>query len=226
MWIVGGDPNQGHYQTDVWSSIDGIRWDRVVDRVPWGPRALHHTVAFDGYIWVMGGQTMPQFAPAPEGRFGDVWRSRNGFDWERVVEHTPWGPRGLIGGSAVFQNRMWILGGGTYQTPTHSRTYYNDVWSSADGRDWRQHTAAAPWSPRQFHDVAVYDERLWVLEGCDRNGNFGDAWHSPDGVDWFQAPQSTWPARHAASLYVYQDALWMVAGNNMTSDVWRLSRVS
>ena len=26
MWIVGGDPLQGHYQPDVWSSADGKTW--------------------------------------------------------------------------------------------------------------------------------------------------------------------------------------------------------
>ena len=75
MWIVGGDCNQGHYQSDVWNSADGVHWDLVMDRVPWAPRALHHTVAFDGRIWVMGGQTMPEFA----GR-------RRGFP-QRCVEH-------------------------------------------------------------------------------------------------------------------------------------------
>ena len=28
MWILGGDPVQGRYQTDVWSSTDGRQWTR------------------------------------------------------------------------------------------------------------------------------------------------------------------------------------------------------
>ena len=55
MWIIGGDANQGHYQNDVWNSTDGGTW-RQVNRgrpVPWGPRALHHTLVFKGNIWVM-----------------------------------------------------------------------------------------------------------------------------------------------------------------------------
>ena len=47
MWIVGGDPNQGHYQNDVWSSADGKKWDMINDDVAWGPRVLHYTVASD-----------------------------------------------------------------------------------------------------------------------------------------------------------------------------------
>ena len=75
MWIVGGDCNQGHYQNDVWSSADGAHWELANDRVPWGPRVLHYTLAFGGLIWVMGGQTIPNFADADEVFYNDVWSS-------------------------------------------------------------------------------------------------------------------------------------------------------
>ncbi len=225
MWIVGGDAIQRHYQNDVWSSSDGLRWERVTDRVPWGPRVLHHTVAFDDRLWVMGGQTLPQFASAPEAFHNDVWNTRDGRTWTRVLEHAPWEPRGMIGGAVVFKGRMWILGGGTYDTPqVPTRKFYNDVWSSADGLHWQRHVEHAPWCPRQYHEVAVFDGRMWVLEGWNQ-GNRNDVWYSSDGVEWRELPGTPWAPRHAASVFVYDDALWMVAGNNMTSDVWKLVRV-
>ena len=50
-------------QHDVWCSTNGIDWTCVCEEAPWGkphPRTLHMTVAFDGAIWVLGGQTMPK----------------------------------------------------------------------------------------------------------------------------------------------------------------------
>lgn len=224
MWIIGGDAIQRHYQNDVWSSGDGIHWEQVTDRVPWGPRVLHYTVAFKDRIWVMGGQTLPQFAPAKEVFFNDVWSTKDGKDWTRVVEHAPWACRGMIGGAVVFKGRMWILGGGTYDTPqTPARKFYNDVWSTADGVNWERHVKHAPWHPRQYHEVAVFDDRMWVLEGWNL-GNRNDVWYSENGTDWQELPNTPWPPRHAASVFVYDDSLWMVAGNNMTPDVWRLVR--
>jgi hypothetical protein len=130
----------------------------------------------------------------------------------------------MIGGSAVFKDRIWILGGGTYDTPqTPTRKIHNDVWSSADDEHWQRHTAAAPWEPRQYHEVAVFDNRLWVLEGYYKD-NRNDVWYSADGVTWHEVPRTPWKPRHAASVFVYDDALWMVAGNNMESDVWKLRR--
>lgn len=227
IWIVGGDTNQGTYQNDVWNSADGKTWTFVnKDKpVPWGPRALHYTAVFADKIWVIGGQTMPAFAGGGEIFYRDIWTTTDGIDWEQVKPVEPfWPQRGMIGGSAVKDGRIWILGGGTYDTPKiPERKYFNDVWSSADGIHWQEHTKAAPWAARQYHDVAVWDGRLWVMEGYAK-GNRNDVWHSADGEHWTEVPKTAWAPRHAASLYVHDDALWMVAGNNMQSDVWRLKR--
>lgn len=227
MWIVGGDVNQGHYHFDVWNTSDGKTWNYVNKGkpVPWGPRALHYTVVHDDRIWVMGGQTVPQFSPADEIFYRDIWTTKDGVNWEQVQPEEPyWPQRGMIGGSAVFKGRIWILGGGTYDTPKiPTRKFYNDVWSSEDGVHWTRHVENAPWAPRQYHEVAVWDDRLWVLEGYS-GSNRNDVWHSADGENWQEVPNTPWKPRHAASVFVHDDALWMVAGNNMESDVWKLVR--
>ncbi len=229
MWIVGGDVNQGHYHDDVWCSSDGRTWTLVNKgrKVPWGPRALHYTLVFRDKIWVLGGQTMPSFAPADEVFYRDLWTSSEGVSWEKITPQEPyWSRRGMIGGSVVFQDRVWVLGGGTYDTPkTPERRFYNDVWSTADGIHWKRHVEAAPWQPRQYHDVAVFDGRMWVLEGYSNvKGNRNDVWYSADGVNWYELPDTPWAPRHAASVFVHDRALWLVAGNNMASDVWKLER--
>ena len=227
MWIMGGDPIQSHYQNDVWNSADGKTWHCVTNQVPWGPRVLHYTVVFQDKIWIMGGQTLPQFAPEKEIFYRDIWNSADGVNWTKVTPREPyWSERGMIGGSAVFKGRLWILGGGTYDTPkVPERKFFTDVWSTADGVHWERHVEAAPWTIRQYHDVAVFDGRMWVLEGANRiSGNLKDVWYSSDGAHWQELPNTPWNPRHAASVFVHQDALWMVAGNNMEKDVWKLVR--
>ena len=112
----------------------------------------------------------------------------------------------------------------------------NDVWSTKDGVNWELHTESAPWTPRQYHDVAVWDDKLWVMEGCynadairsmdeaEGSWNRNEVWFSEDGVSWEEVPDTPWAPRHAASPFVYDDALWIVAGNNMFPDVWKLVR--
>lgn len=226
LWIVGGDANQGHYQDDVWCSADGVNWECVRTQVPWGPRALHCAVVFQDQLWVYGGQTMPGFAPSEERFYQDVWRSPDGVNWEQVTGAAPWPSRNLTNMGLAFKDRLWILGGGTYETPGRpERVFYNDVWSSPDGVMWEQHLQHAAWEPRQFHDCLVWDDRLWVLEGCRSDcGNRTDVWHSPDGRHWTEVPDTPWLPRHAAGVCVHEGALWLVTGNNLTSDVWRLEK--
>jgi hypothetical protein len=71
--------------------------------------------------------------------------------------------------------------------------------------------------------VAEFDGKMWVMEGYTGGGNAKDVWYSSDGISWTELPNTPWGARHAASVYVYDDALWMVAGNNVVPpDVWKL----
>ena len=46
----------------------------------------------------------------------------------------------------------------------------------------------------------------------------------PPGIGWHELPNTPWKPRHAASVFVHAGSLWMVAGNNMESDVWKLTR--
>eukprot|EP01052_Picozoa_sp_SAG31_P021139 SAG31_NODE_1619_length_7729_cov_2.231193_2_plen_283_part_00 len=181
MWIVGGDCNQGHYQHDVWCSPDGVNWQCVCTDPPWGAplggRVSPITAAFGGYIYVMGGQNMPGSASQyhshsfklpsiPAKYHADCWRSRDGQHWELCADNLPWAPRCMVGGSAVLNGKMYLMGGGTYDVPTHPyRLYFHDVWSSEDGATWECVNTCCPWEARSYHEIAAFDGKLWVLEG-------------------------------------------------------------
>lgn len=221
MWVVGGDPNRGHYQNDVWSSADGVNWTLATDAVPWRDRMGHHVLAFADRLWLMGGEQLTS-TPGVSIMFNDVYSSTDGANWQLVTPNAPWQGRSLICGRAVFRNRMWIMGGGSYAT----RQYVNDVWSSADGVTWDQVAQQAPWSPRLFHSLAVYHDKLWVIAGIDAENVSGlnDVWYSDDGVTWTQLNDTPWEPRHATSVMVRDRQLWIAAGGarSLYNDVWRL----
>jgi len=225
LWVLGGDANQGHYQNDVWNSLNGVDWTKIDDHVPWDDRVLHYTVTFDDKIWVMGGQAMPLFVQGPDVFYRDIWNTTDGTNWTEVIPEEPyWSARGMIGGQAVFNDRMWILGGGRYDTPTKPREYYNDVWSSADGVTWQRHTTDAPWDPRQYHQVLAFDNRLWVMEGYHAPLEMNDVWYSDDGENWYSMPFVPFNPRHASSVFSFGNAMWYVSG--LESWVWKLERSS
>jgi hypothetical protein len=96
--------------------------------------------------------------------------------------------------------------------------------------NWTRVIANAPWQPRIYHDITVYDGRMWVIGGHAGNsdGNLSDVWSSADGVKWTQVPSTPWLARHAASVAVFNGVLWLTGGttdlNGSQDDVWKLDR--
>jgi hypothetical protein len=187
------------------------------------------------------------FPPAPP-PLCDVWRTKDGLRWELMTDDAPWAPRGMItganGGVPVLDGRMWILGGGyvgtggttlstlrydlEQQPRLETRLFHNDVWSSADGREWICHLAdgIAPWPARSYHDTAAWDGKLWVLGGhrgvadhaaeIGTDGNRNDVWYSADGEHWQKLPLTPWSSRHACAIHVHDDALFLAAGNAVT----------
>ena len=162
---VGGD--ERIYFNDVWKSRDGRNWVLLTASAPWAPRAGARVVVKNGYIYLLGGEAGFFCAPPPcePPYFNDVWRSRNGVDWELVTEHAPWPAR--PGHQAVVQkNRIVLFGGfGLSNDPSDPFGSGNpmDVWISANGADWEL-VSESPWnadSPEQIK----YDFDALVLEG-------------------------------------------------------------
>jgi hypothetical protein len=170
-------------------------------------------------MWVVGG--------AKDGRlFNDVWSSENGVDWQLETAEAAWSRRQVFGNLVVHRDRLYLIGGGiTAYQPFRA---YRDVWSSADGREWRRETEQAPWPGRIWSQGVVYRGRLWLMggyQGQPVSRNLNDVWYSTDGRDWREfKTEHIWEPRHELSTYVLNDSLYLVAGNAwpLLNDAWKL----
>ncbi len=197
MWIVGGDPNQGYYQTDVWSSEDGRAWTRTdahaiqprldtngtpfsfADQRPleipqFGLRTAHVTAIFGDHLLVMGGQRIEQFVDpawpgAPGKSFDDVWRSSDGVTFARVPSKGKmWAPRGYVSEAVELDGRLWLVGGGLSEDPTAGR------------------------ARREFYN---------------------DVWSTTDGERWEQAPNaSPFSPRIWHNVKSFDGRIWVING--------------
>jgi hypothetical protein len=158
------------------------------------------------------------------GASNEVWSSCDGRIWEQATDRAGWSPR-LAAGTVAFQGRLWILGGTEDYYFGDDASLKNDVWSSADGQDWRRELERAPWSPRAYHAAVVHDGKIWVLGGGNyvpRYQALNDVWSSSDGVHWERViDHAPWAARLWFSAAVYRDRLWVLGGwSNHPSKNW------
>jgi len=228
MYFMGGWFNgrlPGHSSSNaVWSSTDGVKWDKVTEHAGWTPRISAAVADFKGQMWVLGGNEDYYFGDESTLR-NDVWSSTDGKHWTLVAEHAPWSPR-VYHQSAVLDGKLYVYGGGNY-VPNYLA--YNDVWVTEDGEHWEECTSAAPWPPRIWFSSAVYRDLMWVIGGAHSPSgsweNLGDVWFSKNGKDWTQLKSNvTWKERHEHSVYVHQDKLWVAGGHAkpLSSEVWSL----
>lgn len=218
MYIVGGDGVHTPVR-DVWSSTSGGKWERVAQNTAYPTRVLQQTFSFQDKLWVVGGQTyLNEFTVA----YPDVWNSVDGVSWNRVAPSGP-PPRAMIHGEPVYKGRMWLVAGGLYDEPGRPRRVFNDdVWSSADGVSWRRELEHTPFSPRSFINVAVYDDRMWMLGGFDGSANLADVYYTSDGTNWYEAvTPPNLIGRHAATTWAYKGALYWGIGNvELPEELW------
>ena len=96
----------------------------------------------------------------------------------------------------------------------------------SNGRNWTLVTGHAGFSPRLFHGVSTFDDRLWVIGG---GGNNNDVWSSADGVNWTRETEHAgFSPRHGMAIVVYDNKIWSIGGMYYVSDsmgsIWRDKR--
>lgn len=214
MWIFGGWFNSFEAPPrDIWNSSDGKIWKRVTKDAPWLHSDLPMSIAFKNRMWMMGGWyngRLPGHSASNQ-----VWSSKDGIAWKQETEKAEWTPR-LAAAIVEFKDKMWILGGTENYYFGDQKSLKNDVWSSSDGKKWKQETSDARWSPRAYHQAVVLNDRIYVFGG----GNYvpkyeaaSDVWSSADGVIWRKETDKTpWPPRLWFSAVTYRDHMWVLGG--------------
>ena len=208
LWMVG--------QKRSWTSEDGIKWE-AFDKHDWGERISMAPVTFKETIWVSGGMEY-----ATNKFLNEIWMSRDGKEWERIVEHAEWSPR--KGHSVVeYKNQLWLFGGeirvDQFRAPDK---FINDIWTSSDGIRWTKVMDNAPWEVRGNPQIIVFREKLWLIGGQGHS----DVWNSEDGRVWTKiTDESPWKDRYDYGLMALDDLLWVYGGReenprNAYNDVW------
>lgn len=205
-------------QQDSANTLVNYKWTQVL---PYGngtfpyewkegtfPLGLRPLEAFGGNLWMVTQKW--------------AWSSPDGVKWTRH-DKKDWGER-IYTEYVVFKDKMWMFAGLSYQ----DNVFMNDIWSSANGVDWKQEVQHAPWQSRGGISAVVFKDKLWLMGGSvglmkDRTPNkfMNDIWSSEDGINWKQETVSApWTAREYPSVLVFHDTLYLLGGQG-NDDTWR-----
>ena len=116
MWVMGGSTTT--YANDVYFSSDGHTWTQKTDNAGWSDRNGLESQVYDGKMWVMGGCYGYSGGSLV---LNNVYFSTDGLTWTEATADAGWEARYYFS-SAVYNNKLWVLGGSGHSTD------FNDVW--------------------------------------------------------------------------------------------------
>ena len=189
----GAAPNDGY------ESPDGRIWRRFTHDAGWGARYRAADISHDGFLWRVGGWVEEDGQRVSK---NDVWRSRDGHHWERVLANAPWSPRS--GAQLLsFRDTLWLLGGDPED---------QQLWLTVDGRRWIARTPLG--LPDELpQGFLAHRNAMWIVGRGAWESATNDVWKSVDGTHWQRVTAAAqWPARTGAAFAVLNDRLWIVAG--------------
>ena len=240
-WLVHGSQlivASGDFIDDVWESSDGIRWRQLSRDAQFGRRYTPMGVSAGPLMLLMGGQVDPNEPAYGGGHFryaerdycpgkekcavaglNDVWASRDGINWFEVSSRAPWRGRSLVQGGLFFKGRIYVVGGGL-KAAIHNEaaeTYieFSDVWSSADGREWRLETTDMGFTPRTHTTVVTSPNACYVVGGSVtlQTNVSNEVFFSTDCVHFQPIPDpSPMQRRHAAGVAWFNGSLVVMGG--------------
>jgi hypothetical protein len=174
-------------------------------------------------MWILGGTGNYYFGDAKSVK-NDVWSSADGAEWTLETESAGW-PARAYHQTAVLNDKIYVFGGGNY-VPEYSAL--NDVWSSADGINWRQDVVNDLRMRRYEHQLTAFKGRLWMTAGRDTTyGESRDLLSSADGVTWRTEPAPNWSARTSHAAAAFGDHLYLFGGEGVSfeedreNEFWR-----
>ena len=218
MWLIGGRTANEAHIAEVWSSTDGYNWTEVNPSAAFGARREFVSMVHDGKMWVLGGDA----ADVSGGLTNDVWYSSDGDSWHEATEAASWHARDYFGGvafasGATGSDEMWVLG--HYTGDPRGIPGVEDHHYSTDGSTWSS-VSVSGLPPSSFFPAITFNNAILIVGGYFYTNsawsNSNTIYSSTDGVNWTElsVSGSIWDARRVHSTLVYDDKLWVLAGDS------------
>jgi hypothetical protein len=141
LWILGGEYQDRTYN-DLWSSENGVDWNRVKESVEPSPRANSQIVNLHDTLYLLN---------------HDVWWSTDAIHWKKITDAIVAGQEIFGYQALVWDDQIWLLG------CNRNGRFNSEILVSKNGKDWN--AWQAPWSPRGGVAAVVHHDKIFMTGG-------------------------------------------------------------
>lgn len=196
--------NQTHSQQDdiVFDRKDSsYKWTRVLESADWSKSYNFQMFSIGDTLWVFHSD--------------GNWFSTNGLEWEKSLLNNSINNLAFLD-YVYFKGAMFGLGHFTGNIERY--TLKTDLHITTDFKNWKI-VSQNNLPKRFFYHPFVFQDKLWIIGGEDKNRKYSDIWTSINGIDWIKQKENLpFGYNDGGQFVIFKDKVFM-----FRSDVWSSS---
>ena len=174
-------------------------WTKILDSVGWKKSYNFQMFTVNDTAWTFH----------PDGN----WFSADGINW--IKSTLPNAINNLAFLDYIyFNNAMYGLG--HFEGNIEQFSFSPTIYKTSDFKQWTTLTTTSNLPARFFYYPVVFQNKIWIIGGEDKNTQYADVWNSADAVKWVKQKDSLpFGKRGKSNLVVFNNQLFL-----MDNDIW------
>lgn len=179
-------------------SID-YEWVKYMDSAQWKKTYNYQMMAKGDTLWLLH----------PDG----FWYTTDGSSWQKssltdVVDNQAF--------LDYVEFKGAVYGLGRFSGNIEQFDFSTDIHRTTDFNSWQQLATQSELPERFFYHPFVYNDKIWIIGGEDKNGSYSDSWSSRDAIHWVrEADHLPFGKRSGSQVVSFKNKLYL-----LDSEVW------
>lgn len=174
-------------------------WTKLLDSADWKKSYNFQLFSIRDTLWTFH----------PDGN----WFSTNGTSWAKSKLSNPINNLAFLD-YVLFKDA--VLGLGHFEGNIEQFNFRPEIYKTTDFKNWITLSGQSNLPKRFFYHPFVFDDKIWIIGGEDKNSKFSDIWNSPDGINWIKQKDNLPFGKRSGSQVVLLNNLLFLLDN----DVW------
>lgn len=142
-------------------------WTKKSDSAEWRKSYHFQMLSMRDTLWVF--------------HYDGNWYSVNGKDWTKSALSNPVGNLAFVD---YVQFKDAVYGIGHFEGNIEKFSLKNEIYKTTDLKQWQVIAKESNLPKRFFYHPFVFNNKIWIIGGEDKNGRYADVWNSADGIKW------------------------------------------
>jgi hypothetical protein len=182
------------------AATTGYTWTKLLDSAAWKKNYNYQLFSIRDTLWTLH----------PDG----CWFSVNGKDWTKSPLANAIHNQAFLD-YAYFKGALYGLG--HFEGNIETFQFRPEIYRSTDMRNWQTISLKSDLPVRFFYHPFVFNDKIWIIGGEDKDTKYADAWNSVDGITWTRVKDNLpFGKRSGSQVLTLNDTLYL-----LDNDVWR-----